>query len=134
MTWACSRRGGGRGKGKRRRKKEGEEEEGEKEEGRGREGEEGGGRGRKEWEEIHYPGKREHPHTPVLGKWRVLWVHSLCPYQGTELYGYLPQAAAAVLGEPFCLLPPERGTTCPILQEHKCPSSLGIQGNMRVGP
>lgn len=44
---------------------------------------------------------------------RVLGAHSLCPYQSTELCPYLPQAAAAILGEPPCLLPTERGTPAP---------------------
>lgn len=117
-TWACS----------------GEEEE---EEGRGRGG---GGEGRREGEGRRR-GRRERKEG--VGGDSLSWQEGapphtcagevegyLCPYQGTELCPYLPQAAAAVLGEPLCLLPPERGTTCPILQEHRCLNGLGIQGNI----
>lgn len=96
---------------KRRRKRKGEEEEKEKEEGRGREGEEGGGRGRKEWEEAHYPGKKEHLHTspPVLGKWRGTvgtFLVSISRHRAVPIPA--PQAAAAVLGEPLCLGEPQK--------------------------
>lgn len=97
-TWACSE----------------EEEEEEKEEGRGREGEEGGGRGRKEWEETHYPVKKEHLHTPVLGKWRGTvgtFLVSISRHRAVPIPA--PQSAAAVLGEPLCLLPQKEEPPAP---------------------
>lgn len=120
---------------KRRRKRKGEEEEKEKEEGRGREGEEGGGRGRKEWEEAHYPGKKEHLHTSRAGEVEGYCGHIPCVHIKAQSCAHTCPTGCSCCpwGAPLSWGAPERGTTCSILQEHRCLNGLGIQGNIEGG-
>lgn len=122
----CPLLGLGLAQGKRRRKRR-------KKGGGGKEKREEGEEGRS-GRRLTILARRNTSTPPVLGKWRGTvgtFLVTISRHRAVPIPA--PQAAAAVLGEPLCLLSPERGTTCSILQEHRCLNGLGIQGNIEGG-